>query len=561
MDLGKISVTPKGAYNSTTIYERLDIVSDNGKSYLSRIDKNNKSLTDTTAWQLLVEGGDKGEKGDTGPKGDKGEKGDTGDTGYKTIGAEPINLSSPPPTVEGWYKPTQNGTYTNYGGYTKEQGKMLLIKFTPPNIFTKDEEPLSQATKSIPQFADLSFPVTNPSVGEKIQCVDNFVPYQLLDGKTSTSANTPSTSPTIWKSMGSNYNGVTIPFSEVISFDNNLAISTKTVNSPITFSALGDYAIIGGSTLVKLTADGANVPDFSNFKKMSGSQSYVNTAGVVNNCYFFYDGIDAWLNVWQGVGTSNIIYNDVTPPTAPTLSFSNETSITVDLSWSGATDNVGVTSYEIYTDKILIDTVSASPLTVTGLTASTTYAFKVKAKDASGNESAFSNVVSVTTSAAPPTFLSVVFDELYGATYSSGLLSGNNLTGGYQSTAQTINDGFFLYMTDFAFTSVLGLANSKSSAVSYGTDSTYIYAFYRTNVGVDLVKGSGRTLMHSSTSGVPNYVKLERVGNNAVFSTSSDGISWTVLFTDTNGFSGVTTAYIKGVFANNAGTIRAFKNP
>lgn len=60
MDLGKISVTPKGAYNSTTIYERLDIVSDSGKSYLSRIDKNNKALTDTTAWQLLVEGGSGG---------------------------------------------------------------------------------------------------------------------------------------------------------------------------------------------------------------------------------------------------------------------------------------------------------------------------------------------------------------------------------------------------------------------------------------------------------------------------------------------------------------------
>lgn len=371
---------------------------------------------------------------------------------------------------------------------------------------------------------------------------------------------------TVWEivsvliSQTSTSEGVTIPFSPVISFNNNLAISTKTVTSAITFSALGDYAIIGGSTLVKLTADGVNVPDFSNFKKMSGSQSYVNTAGVVNNCYFFYDGVDAWVNIWQGVGSSNIIYNDVTPPTPPTLSKSNETVTTVDLSWTGATDNVGVTQYEIYKDNVLIDTVAASPLTITGLTASTTYSFKVKAKDASGNESAFSNIVSVTTSAAP-TFLSVVFDELYGATYSSGLLSGNNLTGGYQSTAQTINDGFFLYMTDFAFTSVLGLANSKSSAVSYGTDSTYIYAFYRTNVGVDLVKGSGRTLMHSSTSGVPNYVKLKRVGNNAVFSTSSDGISWTVLFTDTNGFSGVTTGYIKGVFANNAGTIRAFKNP
>ena len=59
-DLGKISVTPKGAYNSSVVYERLDIVSDSGKSYLSRIDSNNKPLTDDTAWQLLVEGGSGG---------------------------------------------------------------------------------------------------------------------------------------------------------------------------------------------------------------------------------------------------------------------------------------------------------------------------------------------------------------------------------------------------------------------------------------------------------------------------------------------------------------------
>lgn len=51
--------------------------------------------------------------------------------------------------------------------------------------------PLPQATKSIPQFADLQFPVTNPSVGDKVQCVYNNLIVQLKNGKTATIANVP----------------------------------------------------------------------------------------------------------------------------------------------------------------------------------------------------------------------------------------------------------------------------------------------------------------------------------------------------------------------------------
>ncbi|MEU8489621.1 carbohydrate binding domain-containing protein [Streptomyces sp. NPDC048641] len=90
---------------------------------------------------------------------------------------------------------------------------------------------------------------------------------------------------------------------------------------------------------------------------------------------------------------------DTQAPTAPTaLKSTGKTSTSVSLSWTGASDNIGVTGYDIYSggsNKLL--TVSGTSATVSGLAPSTAYAFTVKAHDAAGNASAASNSVSVTT--------------------------------------------------------------------------------------------------------------------------------------------------------------------
>ena len=67
------------------------------------------------------------------------------------------------------------------------------------------------------------------------------------------------------------------------------------------------------------------------------------------------------------------------------------TSSSVSLSWSASSDNVGVTAYDVYRGSTLATTVTGSPpattATVTGLSASTSYTFTVKARDAAGNTS------------------------------------------------------------------------------------------------------------------------------------------------------------------------------
>lgn len=90
--------------------------------------------------------------------------------------------------------------------------------------------------------------------------------------------------------------------------------------------------------------------------------------------------------------------DDPEPPAAPAnLSASNITANSVTLSWAAATDNIGVTAYEIYRNGMLIDTVQGTTLTVTNLNTGGLYSFYVKAKDAFGNRSAASNLADFTT--------------------------------------------------------------------------------------------------------------------------------------------------------------------
>jgi len=97
---------------------------------------------------------------------------------------------------------------------------------------------------------------------------------------------------------------------------------------------------------------------------------------------------------------------DTSPPTAPGRPVaSGVTARTVNLSWPAATDNVGVTGYDVYSgtgsSQTLVATSTTTSTTVSNLTPSTTYTFSVRARDAAGNVGPASPTVTVTTLTAP----------------------------------------------------------------------------------------------------------------------------------------------------------------
>lgn len=107
--------------------------------------------------------------------------------------------------------------------------------------------------------------------------------------------------------------------------------------------------------------------------------------------------------------------SDTEPPTAPgNVAATARNSGTVDLTWSAATDNVGVTGYEVYRDGTPIASIG-TPTSYTDSTVSpsTTYTYAVRARDATGNTSELSSDVSVTTPPPSPTVTFAPTDDTY----------------------------------------------------------------------------------------------------------------------------------------------------
>ena len=132
-------------------------------------------------------------------------------------------------------------------------------------------------------------------------------------------------------------------------------------------------------------------------------------------------------------------------PSAPqNLIVSNITDSSLDLSWSAATDNVGVTNYKLYSDGIYNQTINnGTSVNVSGLSSGTTYAFYVTALDAEGNESDESNnlVVETETLSTPLIFKNYLSEM--------GVFSGNlaNLTPAENVHLYDLNSRLF---TDYA---------------------------------------------------------------------------------------------------------------
>jgi predicted phage tail protein len=145
-----------------------------------------------------------------------------------------------------------------------------------------------------------------------------------------------------------------------------------------------------GGTVVTLTATPASGSTFGGW---SGACSGTSTCTVTGNTSI------------SVTASFTLIPPDTTPPSTPTgMSATAISSSRIDLRWTVSTDNVGVTRYRVErcqgpgcTGFVQIATTTGPTFSNTGLAARTRYRYRVRAEDAVGNLSGYSQIVGART--------------------------------------------------------------------------------------------------------------------------------------------------------------------
>ena len=131
--------------------------------------------------------------------------------------------------------------------------------------------------------------------------------------------------------------------------------------------------------------------------------TYTDTTVVSSTAYTYrVTALDADGNESVKSAPATVTSGDTTPPGAPgTPNATALSDVSAKVTWTAATDNLGVTGYDVYRNGAAtpVGSVSGTTLTYTdtGLSGDTTYAYTVKARDAGSNTSVASGAASATT--------------------------------------------------------------------------------------------------------------------------------------------------------------------
>jgi hypothetical protein len=213
-----------------------------------------------------------------------------------------------------------------------------------------------------------------------------------------------------------------VPFSQTIPLSSGSRMPAQAVTGPLTFVA-GGSPVAYASCRVRLTANGTNAPNFTAFGASPVAGGWVNTAGAVNHCQFWYDGTNYLYSVFQGsavfpggipviapgvasvalphgvnptltLTTNGSALNPARVPPASAFALSDTDGVTID-------HVIGVTATSI--TLALAGTVGASDTltlsyTPPGMSSYNTPATTAPAQDASGNLLAAITAAAVTVS-------------------------------------------------------------------------------------------------------------------------------------------------------------------
>jgi chitodextrinase len=151
------------------------------------------------------------------------------------------------------------------------------------------------------------------------------------------------------------------------------------------YDVVRDGTVVGSTTRTTFTDTGL---------AGSSTHTYVVRAFDTSN--------NASLNSNQ-ISVTTLAAPDTAAPSVPTgVSASATGQTTINITWSAAQDNVGVTGYLVYRNGVLLTTTAGTGFGDAGLAPDTTYSYTVRAVDAANNTSGFSAAAVAHTDGPPP---------------------------------------------------------------------------------------------------------------------------------------------------------------
>jgi fibronectin type 3 domain-containing protein len=200
----------------------------------------------------------------------------------------------------------------------------------------------------------------------------------------------------VWTAGGSPLIKLYLDSSGKLVYRNDVAQTSSTsLNAP----AKGKWHTLQLHTLVNGTASKVEVwLDGTKISALSKTESLGTTP--IGRVQFGDDASGRSFDVaFDDVVLDSSFIADTTPPLEPTgLTGTAASPHEVDLTWNAASDDIGVTGYQIYRDGSLLATVGAvTQYADKTAPAGTTSSYAVRAVDAAGNYSGSSDAVSVTT--------------------------------------------------------------------------------------------------------------------------------------------------------------------
>jgi len=186
-------------------------------------------------------------------------------------------------------------------------------------------------------------------------------------------------------------------------------VSTTQIN--LSWGASTDNVAVTGYQVDRCT--GASCTSFAQIATPT-TTTFNDTGRTASTTYRYRvrarDAVPNW-SAFATIVNATTLTPDTSAPSVPTgLTASPISATQVNLSWSASTDNFSVTGYQLdrcagatCTTFIQIATPTTTSFSDTSLTASTTYRYRVRARDAVPNWSAFSGITNATTGAPPDT--------------------------------------------------------------------------------------------------------------------------------------------------------------